>query len=248
MMGICLMGFARAQTVTHPEEDLNIGAPVKVMIVPYNPSRQDLNIEEYLNEKYPGQKVPEIKKWLSFGLDKNISTRIINSENNVKFVINDNAREEGEDIGKIHGAIEYRYEKRDKQSIKIHKKLLDKFFGGDGKEISVNYYQSDKNHKYYYNANLTDPGLFTEISEKYGINLFVFINQVEINTYYKKPVDAKRKIYLRQIKVHFSVYDAEAFQLYGDIATINFSDVLVDIDEVIIKSFPVVANYNALAY
>jgi hypothetical protein len=202
----------KTESATEEEEDevLSEESLIKIMIIPFNPSyyKRDVNNElKQLSEKNE-KKAEEVKAWFSFGLDENITPRIITLNNNErKSLVNDFSTDTDSDIKKLYAHIEYKNEKRDpKKFMKKNAMLVDNLMGKlkQGK-ASMNIeedYESDKKHKDYINVYISDPTILPNVAEKYGVNLFVFINQFEIFTDYKKCLDQENKIYLRQIKLH----------------------------------------------
>lgn len=265
VMFACLPVFAQKTESDVEDEELDIEdigeSGIKIMIIPFNPSyyKRDINqdLKQY-SEKYNKEKVQEVKAWFSFGLDENISPRILtlnSSSQEKKVLLNDFATDTDNDIKKIYSNIEYKYEKRDKKYANKNAMLVDNLMGKlrQGKATSsMNFnqdYESDKKHKEYMNAYISDPTILPYVAERYGVQLFVFINQFEIFTDYKKCLDQENKIYQRQIKLHFSIFDRDGDQLYGDLAIISFyPTVSKDIDQIIMERFPVVANYFSKAF
>jgi len=84
--------------------------------------------------------------------------------------------------------------------------------------------------------------LLRMLSEKYGTDLFVFLNQFEIKTNYNDCLDLALKIYRRQFKVHYSIYDGNGKQLYGDVAVVDFPSNTNDTSEIIKENFQKIAD------
>jgi hypothetical protein len=235
------------------EEEDEPSGTTKIMIIPFNPSYYKLDVDKEAKAYKSEKKEQEIKAWFSFGLDENISPRILNINHEKKTLLNDYSADSDNDLKAIYGSIDYQYEKRDKKYAKKNQMLIDNLMGKikqtrNSMNVEQNY-ESDKKHKEYVNAVITDPTLLPHLSEKYGVHLFVFINQFEIFTDYKKCIDVENKIYQRQIKLHFSIYDGTGEQLYGDLAIVVFYPNLTkDIDQIIMERFPVVANYLSAAF
>jgi hypothetical protein len=262
LAGLWAPSFAqRAETAAEDDESETLEdfdeSLIKIMIIPFNPSyyKRDVSadLKQYA-EKYSDKKSQEVKAWFSFGLDENIVPRIITLNNNErKSLVNDFATDTDNDIKNLYANLEYKTEKRDKRYEKKNAMLVDNLMGklkqGKSNLNIEEDYESDKKHKEYINAYVADPSLLPNISEKYGVQLFVFINQFEIFTDYKKCLDQENKIYLRQIKLHFSIFDRDGDQVYGDLAVISFYPTIAkDIDQIIMERFPVVANYFSRAF
>ena len=95
------------------------------------------------------------------------------------------------------------------------------------------------------NIKLSHPELLTKLSEKYGTDLFVFLNQFEMKTHYDDCLDLALKIYKRELKVHYSIFDATGKQLYGDVAVVYFPSNSNDIIEIMSRNFPKISDYIA---
>lgn len=238
----------------------DFGGAIKIMVIPFNPSyyKRDLSadLKEY-QEKYNEKKSGEIKAWFSFGLDENIAPRILTLNNAEKKMplLNDLSNDLDNDIKVIYSNIEYRYEKRDKKYEKKNASLVSNVMGKlkqskAGTEMNIEEdYESDKKHKEYMNVYIADPTVLPHVAERFGVQLFVFINQFEIFTDYKKCIDKENKIFQRQIKLHFSIFDKDGDQIYGDLATINFYPTAnKNIDDIIMERFPIVGNYLSKAF
>ncbi len=232
---------------TIEEEDFNT---TKVMVIPFNPSFYKRNVEEIKELGLKKQKEQEVKAWFSFGLNENISPRIITINHEEKKMLNDYAADSEADLAALYTAIEYQEEKRDRNFLKKNASLIDNLLGkirtsGDKSEIEIDRsYESDKKHKTYLNCQINDPAILPHLSEKYGVKLFVFINKFEIFTNYKKSIDAENKIFQREIKISFSVYSGKGDQLFGDLALVTFYPTITkNIDQLIMQRFPIVRDY-----
>lgn len=215
----------------------------KVMVIPFNPSYYDTDVNAEYADAKSNKRIAQAKDWAKFGLEKNVKARIVSGTGKRKDGLDDYSSDSDNDINKIYESVIYQYEKRDNryaQKNSLISSLLKKL---QSSEKAKQAYQSDEKHKEYMNVVITDPQLLPAIAKKYGIELFVFINQYEIYTNYKKVIDPVNKIYQRQIKLHFSIFDATGEQIYGDVAILSFQGVSKDIDEIILNRFPVVANY-----
>jgi hypothetical protein len=232
---VCLLcGNMKAQTSLNAEGDEDEGRVLSVMVIPYNPSYYRTDIDQYLKAIYPGNNPEEVRNWLKSGLSENVGVRIINADKNTGTCLSAGADE----IQAIYASLAYEYDKRDLRIIKQMEKHLN--LSGRIKKIdkSTLYYESDKKPKVYMNAVIGDPEVLFSAARKYSINLFVFINQVEIRTLYKKREGSIE----RRIKVHYSIYDRYGEQVFGDIVILRLSEMRGDIDNVILSCFPVVSN------
>ena len=80
------------------------------------------------------------------------------------------------------------------------------------------------------------------LKDKTGADVFVLLNQFEIITNYSDCLDLALKIYRRQLKAHYSVFDADGNQLYGDVAVVDFPSNANDVREIMARNFPTISE------
>ena len=95
----------------------------------------------------------------------------------------------------------------------------------------------------YLNAQLSHPELLGAYARKYGTDLFIFINQLEVVTHTNDCYDFALKTYRREFKVHYSVFDASGRQVYGDVAAFNTSSGVNDVADLAREAFPAITGY-----
>jgi len=87
-----------------------------------------------------------------------------------------------------------------------------------------------------------DQKLLKDLSIKSGADYFLILNELDIKTHTDDCLNLALKIYRRDIILHYSVYDSSGKQLYGDVAVSYFPSNSNDIQEVMRKNFPVIAD------
>lgn len=120
-----------------------------------------------------------------------------------------------------------------KDSSLIKRKLFRK---SDGK----NYKPIEKN---YMNVVVRDPSLLPDLSKKYNNDYFIFLNELDIKTHFEDCINLALKIYQREIKVHYTIFDKTGKQVYGDVAVVQFPSNENRVDEIAKQNFPRVADY-----
>ena len=95
----------------------------------------------------------------------------------------------------------------------------------------------------YINVAIQDQLLLPDFSEKYNADYFIFLNEIDIKTHFDDCMDLALKIYRRDLKIHYSIFDKRGKQLYGDVAIVHFASNSNDVDEIIGHNFPVLAKY-----
>ena len=95
----------------------------------------------------------------------------------------------------------------------------------------------------YINIGIADEMLIPDYSKKYNADYFIFLNELDIKTYYDDCLNLALKIYRRDLKVHYSIFNKSGKQIYGDVAIASFDTNTNDVKEINSKYFPVIANY-----
>jgi len=206
----------------------------KILLVPYNPMMHLSDADDDIS-RYSEKNKDQVRKQFREGLLQNVDARLITTYQT--YVLQNSVnKDELLDLETIYGSINYRMDTvfpvshpSGKDTISFVKKLF-------GKKASAGDLK-------YMNATLSHPELLQIYSKKYGTDLFVFLNQFEIITHYNDCYDLALKTYRRELKVHYSVYDAAGRQVYGDVAAVNFGSNSNDVGDIIQKNFPAIGNY-----
>jgi len=204
----------------------------KVLLIPYNPmmhlSDADRDMAEF------SDKDPEVlRKMFRMGLTRNVNSKIFEVYESHS-LLTDYTQAGQKDLDIIYGSIGYAMEdamaKKDSVQASKSKKKAE-----------------EKPKEKYLNVKLSHPELLKMLSEKYGTDIFLFISQLEIKTNYDDCLNLALKIYQRQIKVHFAIFDKSGKQLGGDVAVALYPSNSNDIGQIMSDNFPVVASYIAAA-
>lgn len=222
----------------------------KVMIIPFNPfyylSDADAELAAY-NKKTQS----EISTLFRYGLDMNVNARVITSYN-AQSILMDTTVESAKDLQFIYSNISYKYEKpmdingRDSMPAQIKETDLFGINGPPPNEKKKLYNQTiveDTVVKKYLNAVVNNTELFSALQQKYGADLFIFINQFELVTNYAHCLDRATNNFERKVLVHYSIYDATGRQLKGDAVSVTFPSNMNNLDAIIAEKFPLIGNY-----
>lgn len=228
----------------------------KVMVIPFNQYNYFSDADPELAEKNE-MEAAEISRMFRYGLNYNISTRVIASDGAYN-ILTDTTVQSAKDLEMIYASVQYRFEKpmdvtapdtitdrTVKQSDLFgrgeeapaepeKKKLID--LKNDDEE---GVYKNDK----YLNAHVTHPEIFATLQQKYGTDIFLFINQFELVTNYNHCLDRSKNYFERKVVVHYTIYNALGEQLKGDAMTVTFSSGQTNVDEIIGTQFPLIAEY-----
>lgn len=231
--------------------------PHKIMIIPFDQYNYFSDADPELAEKNE-KPVTDISRLFRYGLNYNISARVI-STNDTYNILTDTTVQSATDLKMIYASVKYQFE----QSMNVvNGDTVGQVIGqpdlfGNGvvveekKEKSNPFKkktpdEAEKNNKYL-NAVITHPEIFTTLQQKYGTDLFLFINQFELVTNYNHCLDRSANYFERKVVVHYSIYDVNAKQLQGGAHTVTFSSGETNVDKIIATQFPLVADYLSTA-
>ena len=99
-----------------------------------------------------------------------------------------------------------------------------------------------KPEKQYINVSIADATLLPDLSEKYKADYFIFINELDIKTRFDDCLNLALKIYRRDLKVHYTIFDRNGKQVYGDVAVSHFESNANDVKEIAAKNFPKISD------
>lgn len=227
-----------------------IPAQPKVMIIPFNPfyylSDADAELALY-NKKSQN----EISTLFRYGLDMNVNARIL-TVYNAQSILTDTSVQSAKDLQYIYSNISYKYEKpmdiHGKDSIPQQMEQTD-LFGINSPALNEKKKLSDKTKvedtvvKKYLNAVVKNAELFPALQQKYGADIFIFINQFELITNYAHCLDRATNNFERSVLVHYSIYDVNGRQLKGDAVSVTFPSNMNNLDAIIAEKFPVIGEY-----
>jgi hypothetical protein len=102
--------------------------------------------------------------------------------------------------------------------------------------------------KLFIHSGLRDQLLLKDLSNKYGANYFIFLNEIDIKTNYNDCINLALKLYNRDIKVHYSIYDVSGKLVYGDVAVVHFPSNNNSVKTISSQTFPQIAKQVLLAF
>jgi hypothetical protein len=210
----------------------------KILLVPYNPMMHLSDADQDIAE-YSGANPRQIRERFHTGLTRYVSARLMDvyaTQTISSNVLADNDRE----LDVLYGSFNY---KEDTVYPVSHTEKPDSLHKKSFLAKKNSQHVAEINDMKYMNIGLSHPELLKIFSEKYGTDLFVFLNEFDIVTNYSDCLDLAMKIYRRQLKVHYSIFDATGKQLYGDVAVIDYPSNSNDVNDIMQKNFPKVADY-----
>lgn len=222
-----------------------------VMIIPFDPNLYFSDSDDQLS-KHNNKNIKEIRTLFRYGLNMNVNVKIL-SQYNTRPLLTDTLQTAREDLNLIYRDISY-FKDKSMPSEAMKKKAAaeerEKKFTLNKKDTESQAQVTSKlNHpilpRDYMNVKISQPQMLQYLQKKYGTDIFVFINQFELVTNYEHCLDRATNTFERDIKVHFSIFDATGKQLAGDVAIAHFSSNTNDLTEIMRNNFPVISEYLA---
>ena len=209
----------------------------KVLLIPYPPMMHLSDADQHIAE-FMGTTNERIRSEFRYGITRNVNMQLM--KNYPTYSLLAIPSEENEKtLDMIYGSINYRMDTVFPVSHPVKDSAQKKSIFSKSKTSKV----KEIHDLMFMNATLSHPALLTHLAEKYSTDLFVFLNQFEIITNYDDCLDLALKIYRRQIKVHYSVYELHGKELYGDVAVVDFPSNSNDTREIMLKNFYTLTDY-----
>ncbi|MDX2003357.1 MAG: hypothetical protein SFW35_13045 [Chitinophagales bacterium] len=219
----------------------------KVMIIPFDPDMYFNDSDEML-AKYNQKNIKEIRTMFRMGFNANLSAKIL-SEYETKSMLTDTTKDVAKDLYAIYKSISYFQDKSmpQQQSIEqgqtVNKSLFKKKpSGNDQTKSKLTETDKDGLHTYM-NVKIHDVKMLEYLKQKYGTELFVFVNQFNLVTNYEHCLDRATNTFEREIGIHYSIFDYTGKQLAGDVAIIKFPSNTNDMAVIIKETFPPIADH-----
>ena len=238
---VFLLIFSSNQTASGGGRDSTGIIPLqKVMIIPYEPqmhlSDADMDISSY-SDKTPQQ----VRTMLRSGITEKLNAKLLGSYQ-THSLLQDLRPEARQEMNRIYAGIEYSYD----TSFAILHPKPDSSFKGKWNENKARKKEIEKRtltgEVQYMNVKMADPDLLKSLNRKYGADLFIFLTQIEIKTNAKDCFDYQAQQYGRDIKIHYTVYNVDGEQVFGDVAVVRFASNSNEVDVIIDKNFPVIGD------
>jgi hypothetical protein len=231
----------------------------RVMVIPFDPQMYFSDCDKEIAETSK-KKIKEIHLMFRQGLDYTVNMRVLDRYETHQ-ILKDTSLEAHKDLLSIYQGISYKHEtpssvliaREEKKKKTFINQFQEKLNGGKKKDNEEQTETGQKTSRYkenaddskYMDAVVHSPEMLQYMGDKYGTDLFVFINQFELKTNFENCLDRAANIYEREIKVHFSIYDKSGKHLYGDVIAVTFPSNTDNIDNIMRKNFPLISDYLA---
>lgn len=261
---ISLGAFAQ-NSVLAPAGTENDSVKSRVIIIPYNPLFYLSDVDRDLaaaNKK----DVATIRQDFRQGLDASLYLTLKAEEHDAKSLLRNSGAAIAKELPYIYANLDYRYaqpltgletqkpkkEKKSKTAVVVAGPGPGEIGGssqmktaGDLDNSDVLIFTQDKEKLGYMNVSVKDSTLLPHLAQKFNADYFLFINQFELAIDHNDCIDLANKIYNREIKVHYSVFNAEGKQIKGDKVIAKIPSNEYDVEEIIRKNFPQISRQLA---
>ncbi len=231
--GLSASGTGRDSTTQYHQQ--------KILIIPYEPrmhlSDADLDISDY-SDRTPQQ----VRAMFRMGITEKLNTTL-STNYQMHSLVQDLRPEAIQEMDRIYASIDYSF---DTSYAILHPRPDSTEDKGRWSESRARKKELEKRSLsgdvIFTNVKIYDPKLLSSLNAKYGADLFVFLTQVEIKTNAKDCIDFQSRIYERDIKVHYAVFDKNGNQLYGDIVGVKFPSNSNEIGNIMAQNFPMLSE------
>jgi len=233
----------------------------KALIVPFDMTYY-LSDADHELAKRNDKTLAQVQQTLRYGIDGNVSASVMDLYSTHRILL-DTMPDRNLDLMRLYGAVRYRYqapfgakaaaEERAEQPQEEERpgQALRRFWK-DIRGPQETLPESDQADPYFeegalrgpvmgrriMHAELLDPGVLTYFYDRYGTDLFVFLNQLEIRTNYAQCLDRATGDFVREISVHYSLYDVSGKLFAADVVTVMVRSNTNDLYEVMARAFP----------
>lgn len=232
----------------------------KVMVIPFDMTYY-LSDADHDLAKANGMNLPQVQAAMRSGVDIYVASAIAHRYQ-VKRIMSDTLLAYNQDLRQLYGSVRYRYVKpngkawdryEEEKPGKVKSWFKDKFKKDDA------YLNSDEGDAYFdqgkirgpvegqkvMHADLRDTATLRALYEKHGTDLFVFINQMELQTRYEHCLDRATNNFARDITIHYSIYDHTGKNIARSLITLRVGSNNRAIDPLMQDNFPKFANQIA---
>jgi hypothetical protein len=233
---------------------LSVAAQVpSVMVIPFDPDMYFSDSDQGLAD-YNKLNVKEVRQQFRYGLNMNLNARIL-SAHNTKTMLTDTTADLAKDLYSIYKGISYFSDKSMASSSVTGEDpeptgkgiiggVFKKNTNNKGQDNASNSKSSNQiEARNYMNVKIHNVAMLEYLHNKYGTEVFLFINQFNLATNFEHCLDRANNVFEREVMIHFSVFDYTGKQIAGDVAIVNLPSNNNNLDLIIKEKFPVIADY-----
>jgi len=215
-------------------------ASTKILLLPFNPDMYLSDIEQDIiqNTKMTPE---EYRAYFRRALDSKIQGELKSYRPTVS-LMSDNEGDDKKELREFYAQAGYSYLEPVGKGVG---KAVDKkkgLFEKKTTEEKAPLYITTRGDDKFMNAAVTDKENFKGLLSVNGCNYAVSINQFEIKTNYSSCIDLSRKLYRRELIIHYSIWDANAKLIGGNFLVVYFPSDVNKPQEIVDKTFKSIAE------
>lgn len=211
-----------------------------VMLVPFDMTYY-LSDADHGLAKYNRKTLKEIQQAFRYGLDGHLGAAVADLYTPRRILL-DTVPEYNADLNRLRGAVSMRYMKPfgvDRVAERGMETSADtrpghrirKLFGKSDQDQAMSETGGDSQFRQgtirgpvegrkVMHARLNDTTVLQDMYDRYGTDLFLFVNQFELRTNYEHCLDRATNNFAREISVHYSIYNHRGDLLARDVITV----------------------------
>lgn len=245
------IGFYAQNTTTGNEEGSGLTAQSSVLIIPFESKMYFSDIDRDISQKSE-LNFHEIKAKFRAALDQNIYIALKKYHKPLSFYSIE-PTEAKKELAYIYNSIGYKYEVVPEEEVVEKESVGKKFIGKFKKKEKEEEYmeagirngevvsQVDNREKYMKTA-ISNEKLLANLDKQYKASYYIFVNQLDIKRAADMRYLATDEAYKREIKVHYTIFDATGKEVSSGAIKSRFSSNKNDIDKIIKEEFPLIAE------
>jgi hypothetical protein len=215
-------------------------ASTKILLVPFNPDMYLSDIEQDIIQNT--KMLPEeYRAYFRRALDSKIQGELKSYRPTVS-LMGDQEGDDKKELREFYAQAGYSYMEPVGKGVG---KAIDKkkgLFEKKTTEEKAPLYITTRGDDKFMNAAVTDKENFKGLLSVNGCNYAVSINQFEIKTNYSSCIDLSRKLYRRELIIHYSIWDANAKLIGGNFLVVYFPSDVNKPQEIVDKTFKSIAE------
>jgi hypothetical protein len=251
ILATCSVSYGFAQNTTIGTNEISGTNQTSVLVIPFESKMYFSDIDRDISQKTE-LNFHQIKAKFRAALDQNIYIALKKYHKPLSFYSIE-PTEAKKELAYIYNSIGYKYEVVPEEEVvekeTVGKKLIGKFKKKDKEEEYIEagikngqvVSQVDNREKYMKTA-ISNEKLLPSLDEQYKASYYIFINQLDIKQAADQRYLATDAAYQREIKVHYTIFDATGNEVSSGAIKSRFPSSQNDIDKIIKEQFPLIAE------
>ena len=210
----------------------------KLLVIPINPNMFVSDCEKDLMETSK-LTFPKMVVRLRAGLAVEVKNHIPGWWEST--LLSDN-EDSAQDLRLIEVSVDYKYSLLDEKTSGAKKDMLKKKDDKEEKKIVKGQVRIERDDRpKFMNIRMKNDTLIHYLSEKYGVQYLLFMNQLDITSDLSDYAAVANKTYKRFVRVHFTVFKRNGEEYFAGLATAPFPAEINEVETIISKYFPIAA-------